>query len=114
VKSGSSRRAEAGRITMYVCGPHRVQPSAYRQCQACSGVSTCSRGSSVTLSPAASSFTARNVTDVDDKIIAAARQEEVDPSVITERFERFYDEDMGALGVEKPPITPHATPISTT
>ena len=42
---------------------------------------------------------ARNVTDVDDKIIAAAEAEGVEPSVITERFERFYLEDMGALGV---------------
>jgi GTP-binding protein len=29
---------------------------------------------------------ARNVTDVDDKIIASAEKEEVDPSVITERY----------------------------
>ena len=52
---------------------------------------------------------ARNVTDVDDKIIDAARAEGVDPAVITDRFERFYDEDMGALGVGKPSLTPHAT-----
>jgi cysteinyl-tRNA synthetase len=31
---------------------------------------------------------ARNVTDVDDKIIDAARDEGVDPAAITERFER--------------------------
>ena len=48
---------------------------------------------------------ARNVTDVDDKIIAAAEAEGVDPSVITERYERFYLEDMGALGVA--PRTSH-------
>ncbi len=42
---------------------------------------------------------ARNVTDVDDKIIAAAEAEGVDPSVITERYERHYLEDMRALGV---------------
>ena len=52
---------------------------------------------------------ARNVTDVDDKIIAAAEAEGVDPSVITERYERFYLEDMGALGVAPPDIAPHAT-----
>jgi len=52
---------------------------------------------------------ARNVTDVDDKIIAAAEAEGVDPSVITERFERFYLEDMLALGVRDPDIAPHAT-----
>ena len=52
---------------------------------------------------------ARNVTDVDDKIIEAARAEGVDPSVITERFERHYVDDMGALGVSPPDLAPHAT-----
>ena len=52
---------------------------------------------------------ARNVTDVDDKIIAAAEAEGVDPSVITERYERHYLEDMRALGVRDPDIAPHAT-----
>jgi len=52
---------------------------------------------------------ARNVTDVDDKIIASACEENVDASVITERFERFYLDDMGALGVNPPTIAPHAT-----
>ena len=52
---------------------------------------------------------ARNVTDVDDKIIASAAEEGVDTSVITERYERFYLDDMGALGVAPPDIAPHAT-----
>jgi cysteinyl-tRNA synthetase len=52
---------------------------------------------------------ARNVTDVDDKIIAAAEAEGVETSVISERYERHYLEDMGALGVEEPTIAPHAT-----
>src|SRR3546814_21123355 len=51
---------------------------------------------------------ARNVTDVDDKIIAAAAREAVDPSVITRRFARFYLDDMGALGVAPPPLAPRA------
>jgi cysteinyl-tRNA synthetase len=52
---------------------------------------------------------ARNVTDVDDKIIAAAEAEGVDPAVITQRYETHYLEDMGALGVQTPSIAPHAT-----
>jgi cysteinyl-tRNA synthetase len=52
---------------------------------------------------------ARNVTDVDDKIIDAARAEGVEPAVITERFERHYVEDMGALGVAPPDLAPKAT-----
>jgi cysteinyl-tRNA synthetase len=52
---------------------------------------------------------ARNVTDVDDKIIEAARSEGVDPEAITRRFEDFYLADMGALGVRPPDLAPHAT-----
>jgi len=52
---------------------------------------------------------ARNVTDVDDKIIEAARAEGVEPEAITRRYEDFYLADMGALGVRPPDIAPHAT-----
>lgn len=52
---------------------------------------------------------ARNVTDVDDKIIDAARRENVDPAVVTRRYERFYLDDMGALGVRPPDLAPKAT-----
>ena len=52
---------------------------------------------------------ARNVTDVDDKIIDAATAEGVDPAVVTRRFEDFYLADMGALGVRPPDIAPKAT-----
>jgi cysteinyl-tRNA synthetase len=59
--------------------------------------------------PDAEVIYARNVTDVDDKIMDAAREEGVDVSVITERYERHYLDDMGALGVRPPTIAPHAT-----
>jgi hypothetical protein len=52
---------------------------------------------------------ARNVTDVDDKIIQSAADEGVDPAVITARYEQHYLDDMGALGVAPPDIAPHAT-----
>jgi cysteinyl-tRNA synthetase len=52
---------------------------------------------------------ARNVTDVDDKIIESARAECVEPGVITRRYEEHYLADMGALGVRPPDIAPHAT-----
>jgi cysteinyl-tRNA synthetase len=52
---------------------------------------------------------ARNVTDVDDKIIEAAAAEGVEPAVITRRFENFYLADMGALGVRAPDLAPKAT-----
>ena len=52
---------------------------------------------------------ARNITDVDDKINAAAAEQGVDISTITERFTAAYHEDMAALGVQPPSVEPRAT-----
>ncbi len=52
---------------------------------------------------------ARNITDVDDKINAAAHEAGVPIDVITARFAAAYREDMARLGVEPPDIEPHAT-----
>jgi cysteinyl-tRNA synthetase len=52
---------------------------------------------------------ARNITDVDDKINAAAREQNVPISTITDRFAAAYREDMAALGVAPPDIEPEAT-----
>ncbi len=52
---------------------------------------------------------ARNITDVDDKISAAAQADGVDISVVTERFAGVYEADMAALGVLKPTLEPRAT-----
>jgi len=52
---------------------------------------------------------ARNITDIDDKINAAAAREGVDISVIAQRFAAIYREDMAALGVRAPDKEPHVT-----
>jgi len=52
---------------------------------------------------------ARNITDVDDKINAAAAEQGIEIGVITRRFTEAYHEDMAALGVGQPTIEPRAT-----
>ncbi|WP_181126503.1 cysteine--tRNA ligase [Xanthomonas arboricola] len=52
---------------------------------------------------------ARNITDVDDKINAAAQAQGVPISTITDRFAAIYRQDMAALGVQPPDIEPEAT-----
>ncbi len=52
---------------------------------------------------------ARNITDVDDKIIAASEVSGEPIDAITERFTDIYNEDMQALGVLPPDIEPRAT-----
>ena len=52
---------------------------------------------------------ARNITDVDDKINAAAREQQVPIGTITDRFAAAYREDMARLGCPAPDVEPHAT-----
>jgi len=51
----------------------------------------------------------RNYTDVDDKIIKRANEEGVSCQEIAGRYIREYEEDMQALGVERPSYEPRAT-----
>ncbi|WP_022976087.1 cysteine--tRNA ligase [Nevskia ramosa] len=51
----------------------------------------------------------RNITDIDDKINAAAAKEGVAIKVITERYTDIYHEDLDALGVARPTYEPKVT-----
>ncbi len=51
----------------------------------------------------------RNITDIDDKIIKRAVENGETIAALTERFIRAMDEDIAALGVEKPDHEPRAT-----
>lgn len=52
---------------------------------------------------------ARNITDVDDKINAAAAEQNVPIEVISKHYTDIYHNDMAALGVGTPSIEPRAT-----
>jgi cysteinyl-tRNA synthetase len=100
--------ADPARVTMYVCGPtvyNRAHIGNARPAVVFDVLARLLRHRY----GAESLVYARNVTDVDDKIIDAARVEGVDPSAITQRFEQYYLGDMGALGVAPPTIAPRAT-----
>ena len=96
------------RITMYVCGPTVYGRAHIGNARPAVVFDTLARLIRHEFGENSLVY-ARNVTDVDDKIIAAAVAEGVDPSVITERYERHYLEDVGALDVQPPTIAPHAT-----
>ncbi|WP_246444411.1 cysteine--tRNA ligase [Sphingomonas sediminicola] len=100
--------ADPERITMYVCGPTVYGRAHIGNARPAVVFDTLAR--LIRHEYGADSLVyARNVTDVDDKIIASAEKQGVDPSVITKRYEDFYLADMGALGVNPPDIAPHAT-----
>jgi cysteinyl-tRNA synthetase len=100
--------ADPKRITMYVCGPTVYGRAHIGNARPAVVFDTLARLIRHEYG-ADSLIYARNVTDIDDKIIASAKTEGVDPAVITERYERFYLEDMAALGVAPPDLAPHAT-----
>jgi cysteinyl-tRNA synthetase len=52
---------------------------------------------------------ARNITDIDDKIIAAAREGERSIESVTDEFTTKYREDMAQLNALPPTLEPHAT-----
>ena len=100
--------ADPQRITMYVCGPTVYGRAHIGNARPAVVFDTLARLIRH-VHGADSLVYARNITDVDDKIIAAAEAEGVEPSVITTRFEEHYLADMGALGVSPPDLAPHAT-----
>tara|TARA_B100000378_G_scaffold256101_1_gene233609 strand:+ start:383 stop:1762 length:1380 start_codon:yes stop_codon:yes gene_type:complete len=50
-----------------------------------------------------------NITDIDDKIIESAVEQNVEISVITKKFTKIYNEDMAKLNVLAPDVQPKAT-----
>jgi cysteinyl-tRNA synthetase len=100
--------ADPAHVTMYVCGPTVYNRAHIGNARPAVVFDVLARLLRHTYGENSLVY-ARNVTDVDDKIIEAARGEGVDPSVITLRYEQHYLDDMGALGVAPPDIAPKAT-----
>ena len=107
-----TRRVEAfvpedpARITMYVCGPtvyDYIHIGNARPAVVFGLLARLLRRHYGNL------IYARNITDVDDKINAAANAAGVPISTITDRFAKAYHEDIGRLGVDPPDLVPHAT-----
>ena len=52
---------------------------------------------------------ARNITDVEDKILAAAEKRKIPPESVAQEYTQVYHDDMRALGVLEPDIEPKVT-----
>jgi cysteinyl-tRNA synthetase len=90
--------ADPKRVTMYVCGPtvyNRAHIGNARPAVVFDVLARLLRH----VYGEDSIVHAANVTDIEDKIMAAAAAEGVPIETITERYGRFYFEDLGALGV---------------
>ena len=94
-----------GRVTMYVCGPTVYNYAHIGNARPPVVFDVLAR----LLRSRYELVYARNITDVDDKIIAAARETGRPIDEITARYTEAYNSDMAALGVRPPDIEPRAT-----
>ncbi len=96
------------RVTMYVCGPTVYSYAHIGNARPPVAFDVLFRLLRAKYGEAHVVYAA-NITDVDDKIITAARDSGRPIAEITAHYERIYREDMGALGVLEPTFRPHAT-----
>ena len=97
---------EPGRVGLYVCGPTVQGPPHFGHARAAIVPDVLRRylewrGVEV--------FHVRNVTDIDDKIIARAAEENTTPAALAEKYTRVWDHEIGRLNVLPPHVMPRAT-----
>lgn len=100
------RTEQPDRVTLYVCGPTVYNYAHIGNARPAVVFDLLSR---VLRHDYSSVVYARNFTDVDDKINAAALAAGVPIGTITERYIAAYHEDMQALGVLPPDLEPRVT-----
>jgi cysteinyl-tRNA synthetase len=100
--------ADPKRITLYVCGPTVYNYAHIGNARPVVVFDVLFRLLQ-RLYPDAEVIYARNFTDVDDRINAAAIEQGVDISVITNKFADVYEADMAALNALPPTHSPRAT-----
>ena len=96
---------QEGKVTMYLCGPTVYNYAHIGNARPAVVFDLLAR----ILRRRYQLTFARNITDVDDKIIAASSESGEPIGEITARYTKVYNDDMGALGVQPPDIEPHAT-----
>lgn len=97
---------DPNRVTMYVCGPTVYNYIHIGNARPAVVFDTLFR---VLRTLYDEVIYARNITDIDDKIMQAAKEEGSDISTIAERYTKAYSEDVAALGTLTPTVEPKAT-----
>jgi cysteinyl-tRNA synthetase len=98
--------ADPSRVTMYVCGPTVYNLAHIGNARPVVVFDTLFR---VLQTLFDNVVYARNITDIDDKIIAAARERGVTIDVVAREFTQKYREDVAQLNALAPTLEPHAT-----
>ena len=97
--------ADPERVTMYVCGPTVYSFAHIGNARPAVVFDVFAR----LLRRKYRLVYVRNITDVDDKINMAAKEQGIDISLLTSKYIAAYQEDMASLGVLSPDIEPRVT-----
>ncbi|WOX05422.1 cysteine--tRNA ligase [Microbulbifer pacificus] len=97
---------QEGRVRMYVCGPTVYNRVHIGNARPAVVFDTLYRLLKTQYSDV---VYARNITDIDDKIMKAARENGEEIAALSARFAQAYFEDMHALNTLQPDVTPYAT-----
>src|SRR3989339_2054074 len=95
-----------GKVSLYVCGPTVYDDAHLGHAKSALVFDLLCR---VLEAEGYEVLFARNITDIDDKIINKARELGVTTSEIAERYTSAYHRDMAAIGVKNPTLEPKAT-----
>lgn len=95
-----------GKVSLYVCGPTVYDDAHLGHAKSALVFDLLRR---VLEAEGNEVFFARNITDIDDKIINKARDLGISTTEIAERYTAAYHRDMAAIGVQKPTLEPKAT-----
>nr|MCH9750907.1 cysteine--tRNA ligase [Alphaproteobacteria bacterium] len=99
---------DPSRVTMYVCGPTVYNRAHIGNFRPVIVFDTLFRVLRTAYGDDAVIY-ARNVTDIEDKIIAASQDSGEPIEAITQKFAAIYDEDAAAVNALSPTIVPWAT-----
>ena len=94
------------RVTIYACGPTVYGPGHIGNGRSAIVFDTLTRLLRYKYEKV---IYARNITDVDDKIITASKDEGISVSEITDKYTKQYHKDFERLNVHPPDIEPFAT-----
>jgi len=97
---------QEGKVSLYVCGPTVYDDAHLGHAKSALVFDLLRR---VLEAEGYDVLFARNITDIDDKIINKARELGISTSEIAERYTAAYHRDMEAIGVQKPTLEPKAT-----
>jgi cysteinyl-tRNA synthetase len=97
---------EPGKVSIYWCGPTTYDVAHVGHARSAVALDLLVR---VLRAAGLEVKSVRNVTDVDDKILARAKETGEEPTALSARMAALYQEDMTALGCDTPTVEPRVS-----